>query len=191
MHRCEGERIIMADAKEKKLTEKEVAFISEYLIDFNATQAYIRAGYGNKSARQLAARLLSKDYIQAAIKIEVDKILSNNRTLALKVVRECEKIAFGKISDVMDFDDDGVTLKSSKEIDTSTIESVGFDESYTQSGVNRKKRIKLYSKEKALEILAKYTTLYSDAPHIDLNINTEDENVKTVLAKHGIKTSKD
>ena len=181
----------MAEVKEKKLTEKEAAFIGEYLIDFNATQAYIRAGYGNKSARQLAARLLSKDYIQAAIKIEVDKILSNNRTLALKVVRECEKIAFGKISDIMEFDDDGVTLKSSKDIDTSTIESVSFDENYTQTGVSRKKRVKQYSKEKALEILAKYTTLYSDAPQIDLNINTDDENVKAILAKHGIQNSKD
>lgn len=181
----------MAKSKEKKLTDKEKLFIIEYLVDFNATQAAIAAGYSKKSARQLAARMLSKEYIQAAIKIEVDKILSNNRTLALKVVRECEKIAFGKISDIMEFDDEGVTLKSSKDIDTSTIESVSFDESYTQNGVTRKKRVKQYSKEKALEILAKYTTLYTDAPQIDLNINTDDENVKAILAKHGIQNAKD
>jgi len=33
----------MAEAKEKKLTEKEAAFIGEYLIDFNATQASIKS----------------------------------------------------------------------------------------------------------------------------------------------------
>ena len=53
-----------------------------------------------------------------------------------------------------------------------------------------KKRVKQYSKEKALEILAKYTTLYTDAPQIDLNINTDDENVKAILAKHGIQNAK-
>ena len=180
----------MAEVKEKKLTDKEKLFIIEYLVDFNATQAAIAAGYSKKTARQAATRLLSFVYIQDAIKIEVDKILSNSRSLALKVVRECEKIAFGKISDIMDFDDDGVTLKSSKDIDTSTIESISFDESYTQNGVTRKKRVKQYSKEKALEILAKYTTLYTDAPQIDLNINTDDENVKAILAKHGIQSTK-
>ena len=180
----------MAEAKEKKLTDKEKLFVIEYLVDFNATQAAIAAGYSKKTARQAATRLLSFVYIQDAIKIEVDKILSNSRTLALKVVRECEKIAFGKISDIMEFDDDGVVLKSSKDIDTSTIESVSFDESYTQNGVTRKKRVKQYSKEKALEILAKYTTLYTDAPQIDLNINTDDENVKAILAKHGIQNAK-
>jgi phage terminase small subunit len=83
-------------------------------------------------------------------------------------VRECEKIAFGKISDVIGFDDDGVTLKSSDDIDTSTIESVSFDETFSKGGMSKRKRIKLYSKEKALEILAKYTALYSDAPKIDM-----------------------
>lgn len=181
----------MAEAKEKKLTDKEKLFIIEYLVDFNATQAAIAAGYSKKTAKQAAARLLSFVYIQDAIKIEVDKILSNSRALALKVVRECEKIAFGKISDILEFDDNGVILKSSKDIDTSTIESVSFDENYTQTGVSRKKRVKQYSKEKALEILAKYTTLYTDAPQIDLNINTDDENVKAILVKHGIKNAKD
>ena len=181
----------MAKQKEKKLTDKERAFVSEYLIDFNATQAYIRAGYAQKAARQLSYRLLTNDYIQDAIKIEVDKILSNNRELALRVVRECEKIAFSKISDIMEFDDDGVTLKSSKDIDTSTIESVSFDENYTQTGVSRKKRVKQYSKEKALEILAKYTTLYSDAPQVVIPINQDDEAVKSLLERHGVKTIKD
>lgn len=180
----------MSEAKEKKLTDKEKVFIEAYLVDFNGANAALTAGYSPKTARQIAANLLSKVYIQDAIKIEVDKILANNRTLALRVVRECEKIAFGKISDIMEFDDNGVVLKSSSEIDTSTIESISFDENYTQTGVSRKKRVKQYSKEKALEILAKYTTLYTDAPTIDININTEDENVKAVLEKHGIKNNK-
>jgi phage terminase small subunit len=154
----------MADKKEKVLTPKEKMFISEYLKDFNATQAAIAAGYSKKTAFSIGCENLKKPYIQEAIGKEVEIILKNNRSLALRVVRECEKIAFGKISDVMEFDDNGVVLKDSSEIDTSTIESVGIDTFITKGGMSNKKRVKLYSKEKALEILAKYTSLYTDAP---------------------------
>jgi phage terminase small subunit len=154
----------MAEAKEKVLTPKEKIFISEYLKDFNATQAAIVAGYSKKTAKVIGYEILTKPYIQDAIKKEVDVILRDNRSLALRVVRECEKIAFGKISDVMEFDDNGVVLKDSDKIDTATIESIGMDSFETKAGTSVKKRVKLYSKEKALEILAKYTTLYSDAP---------------------------
>lgn len=46
------------------LTEKQKLFCNEYLIDLNATQAAIRAGYSEKSARQIAQRMLTKDDIQ-------------------------------------------------------------------------------------------------------------------------------
>ena len=38
-------------AKTAKLTEKQQRFVEEYLIDLNATQAAIRAGYSAKTAR--------------------------------------------------------------------------------------------------------------------------------------------
>lgn len=158
----------MAEAKEKTLKPKEKVFISEYLKDFNATQAAIKAGYSKKTAKEQGYEILTKPHIQEAVGKEVEKILKDNRGLALRVVRECEKIAFGKISDVMEFDDNGVILKDSDKIDTSTIESIGMDSFETKAGTSVKKRVKLYSKEKALEILAKYTTLYSDAPKIDV-----------------------
>ena len=50
-----------------KLTPKQARFIDEYLIDLNATQAAIRAGYSEKTARQIAEQNLSKLYIQEAI----------------------------------------------------------------------------------------------------------------------------
>ena len=44
---------------EKKLTAKQQRFCDEYLIDLNATQAAIRAGYSEKTARQIAAENFS------------------------------------------------------------------------------------------------------------------------------------
>jgi len=49
----------------KKLSEKQKAFCREYLKDFNATQAYIRAKYSKNGARQSAHRTLTYAYIQA------------------------------------------------------------------------------------------------------------------------------
>ncbi len=51
---------------------KERVFVNEYLKDFNGTQAAIKAGWKESSARQTAYRLLTKDYIQTAIKKRVD-----------------------------------------------------------------------------------------------------------------------
>ena len=50
-----------------KLTAKQKAFVAEYLIDLNATQAAIRAGYSEKTARFIGAENLTKPNIAAAV----------------------------------------------------------------------------------------------------------------------------
>ena len=50
-----------------KLTDKQQRFVDEYLIDLNATQAAIRAGYSEKTAQQMGSENLSKPVIQEAI----------------------------------------------------------------------------------------------------------------------------
>ncbi len=49
------------------LTPKQARFVEEYLVDLNATQAVIRAGYSKKTARQVASENLTKPDIQEAI----------------------------------------------------------------------------------------------------------------------------
>ena len=51
----------------KKLTPKQQCFIEEYLIDLNAAQSAIRAGYSEKTAKQQASRLLTNVDVAAAI----------------------------------------------------------------------------------------------------------------------------
>lgn len=50
-----------------ELTPKQKRFVGEYLIDLNATQAAIRAGYSQKTANEQGARLLANASVQAAI----------------------------------------------------------------------------------------------------------------------------
>jgi phage terminase small subunit len=50
-----------------ELTPKQARFVSEYLIDLNATQAAIRAGYSEKTAGVVGAENLAKPNIKEAI----------------------------------------------------------------------------------------------------------------------------
>ena len=50
-----------------KLTPKQNRFVEEYLIDLNATKTAVRAGYSEKTARQIGSENLSKPAIQEAI----------------------------------------------------------------------------------------------------------------------------
>ena len=49
------------------LTVKQQAFVAEYLVDLNATQAAIRAGYSVKDADKIGMKLLRNTRIKAAI----------------------------------------------------------------------------------------------------------------------------
>lgn len=57
----------MTASAARPLTPKQARFVDEYLIDLNATQAAIRAGYSARTAQQAGAENLSKPVIQAAI----------------------------------------------------------------------------------------------------------------------------
>lgn len=61
---------------EGKLTPKQQRFVEEYLVDCNATQAAIRAGYSRKTANEQAARLLVNVSIKEAIALKQKKISS-------------------------------------------------------------------------------------------------------------------
>lgn len=83
--------------KSKKLTHKQERFCQEYMIDLNATQAAIRAGYSKKTAKTIAGQNLSKLIIAEKI-AELKKAIGKSTELTIaKVVGAYEKIAFGAI----------------------------------------------------------------------------------------------
>ena len=61
-----------------ELEEKQKMFCKEYLVDFNGTQAAIRAGYSKKTANEQASRLLAKVNVQTYLKQLIEK--RNKRT---------------------------------------------------------------------------------------------------------------
>ena len=103
-----------------KLTPKQQRFVEEYLIDLNLTKAAVRAGYSEKTARQIGSENLSKPAIQEAIaeakrdrseatKIDAEYVLQGAVELferCMQHVRPAKNPKTGKPL----FDDDGNAL---------------------------------------------------------------------------------
>lgn len=79
-----------------KLTEKQKRFCEEYLIDFNATQAALRAGYSQKTAYSIGDENLRKPEIQSEIQFLIKKRSERTGINADSVIKELVKIAFAE-----------------------------------------------------------------------------------------------
>ena len=149
-----------------KLTAKQQRFIEEYLIDLNATQAAIRAGYSVKTANEQGSQLLAKLSIQQAI---AEKMAERSKRTGVnqdRVVLELAKIAFVKMTDVVD--SNGRIRAGATEDDLSCIESIKYKESDKEYGGSIEREVKIASKLKALELLGKHLGMWNDK--VDLNI---------------------
>ncbi len=83
------------------LTAKQQRFVDEYLIDLNATQAAIRAGYSKKTAQVQSARLLSNVMVSAAVAKGMKSRSTRTGITQDMVLRELAKIGFSDIRKVV------------------------------------------------------------------------------------------
>lgn len=133
-----------------KLTDKQKRFVEEYLIDLNATQAAIRAGYSEQTAYSIGQRLLKKVEVQEAIQQAQNKRSERTQITQDEVIRrliENVDISMGKKATV-------ITIPSKSE----NGEVVGNDVAqfvYEPSAAN-----------KALELLGKHLGIFKDGVDI-------------------------
>lgn len=110
-------KVTVAHGKnKKKLTPKQRMFVKEYLVDLNATQAAIRAGYSKRTASEQSARLLANVKIQESLQIAMNKRSERVEMTADNVLDELKKFVFhnpknfydenGKLKNVIEMDDD-------------------------------------------------------------------------------------
>lgn len=141
-------------AKKGKLTEKQQRFVDEYLIDLNATQAAIRAGYSVKTADAIGCENLTKPNIQQAIAEHMAERSRRTGVNQDRVVLELAKIAFVRMTDVVD--SNGRIKQDASADDLSCIESIKYKESDNEFGGSVEREVKFASKLKALELLGKH-----------------------------------
>nr|WP_243122662.1 terminase small subunit [Clostridium sp. KNHs216] len=148
------------------MTAKQKKFCEEYLIDLNATQAAIRAGYSPNSAGAIGGENLEKPEIRARIDTALAEQSKRTGVTADRVVRELAKVAFVNAEDVINFD--SATIKSgSCRDDTAAIASVKVKTIPTSDGEGVEREIKLADKLKALELLGRRLGLFTD--NVNLN----------------------
>ena len=149
-----------------KLTIKKQCFVNEYLIDLNATQAAIRAGYSAKTADQQGSRMLANVKVQQEISEAMAKRSRRTGVNQDRVVLELAKIAFVKMTDVVD--SDGAIREDATDDDLACIESIKVKRSDTDTGSSEEREVKVASKLKALELLGKHLGMWNDK--LDVNI---------------------
>lgn len=164
-----------------KLTAKQQRFCDEYLIDLNATQAAIRAGYSPKTAEQLAYQLLQKTSVQNQISELQKKREKRTEITQDSVLHELALIAFAKASDyarvvekdaMVEVDGNMVPVLDvdGNQVKYRTVEPILTDELTEDQkkaiAVIKKGRdgfeIKPYSKIQALELLGKHLGMFTE-----------------------------
>lgn len=138
--------------------KKHELFSKEYLIDLNATQAAIRAGYSKRTARSQGQRLLTNVDIQDRISELMEERSKRVEITSDMVVQEIAKIAFSDIKDFITWDEEGnVTAIEPTDIDTTALQAVKSNKKYYADDagdiIESSIEVKLHPKLRALEIL--------------------------------------
>jgi phage terminase small subunit len=171
--------------KEKKPAKKKAAalndmqkrFAREYIVDLNATQAAIRAGYSENTAYSQGQRLLKNVEIQAQIQKAMDKRAERTEITADKVLQKLAQIAFSDTKDFIEWKTERVVidrdendkpitdyttildLKEMDQVDGSLITKLKMG----RYGIEFERQDPL----KALELLGKHLKLFTDKVEMD------------------------
>ncbi len=154
------------NAAGRSLNAKQARFVEEYLIDLNATQAAIRAGYSEKGAEVQGHRMLSNVKIAAAVaeaqacradrtEITVDRVLRELSRVGMSDVRKLFT-ADGALRSIQDLDDDTAAALASVEVVTKRLPGNGDD----PPEVEYVHKMKFWDKNSALEKIGKHLGMF-------------------------------
>lgn len=152
-----------------KLIAKRKRFVEEYLIDLNATQAAIRAGYSPKTANEQGARLLANVSVQEAVAKAMAERSKRTGANQDRVIQELARIAFVNPRNVID-SEDGSVRKDATEDDLACIQAVKVKTTDGEKGKSVEREVKLNDKMKALELLGKHLGMFKDKIELDTDM---------------------
>lgn len=172
---------------EDNLTPKQRRFCHEYIIDLNGTQAAIRAGYSENSAKEIASENLTKPNIQNFIQ-ELNQERQNATGItAQRVIEELGKIAFSDIRELMTVDNALMDIKQLDDNTAGAVASIEVDE-IRMSGmaVGETKKVKLWDKIRALDSLGKHFGIFEKD-----NSQSKPEGITVINLGGGVKPEED
>lgn len=167
-----------------KLTDKQQRFVDEYLIDLNATQAAIRAGYSAKTADQQGSRMLANVKVKQAVAEKQAQRSKRTGVNQDRVLLELAKVAFAKMTDIVD--SNGRIKEDASPDDLACIESIKYKESDNEYGGSVEREVKIASKLKALELLGKHLGMWSDKFNVTVEKSEKLDDIISQLGGEGL-----
>jgi phage terminase small subunit len=147
-----------------QLTDKQRRFVDEYLVDLNASQAAIRAGYAPGSASVTGCRLLANAKIAEVL---TQRRVDATRRLELtadRVLEEIGRLAFANVADFYVRDENGnLQLDESAILDPVKAAAISQVETQTKADGTQTVKLKLADKRAALSDLARHLGINGEA----------------------------
>lgn len=162
------------------LTQKQKLFIDEYLIDLNATQAAIRAGYSPRNADKIGSELLGKTRVSDAIKTAMAERSKRTGINQDRILMELAKIALVNPENVVNFDEATIREDALPE-DLAAVASVKVKRFPTKDGEGIEREIKFYDKTKALDLAGRHLGMFKDKLELSGGLDTEKTKLDDLL----------
>ena len=143
------------------MTKKQKRFVEEYLIDLNATQAAIRAGYSPDTAGSIGSENLKKPEIRVRIEKAMAERSKRTGINQDRIIEELAKIALLNPKNLINFEEATVKEEATEE-DLAAISSIRVKCFPTKDGEGIEREVKMYDKAKALELLGRHLGMFKD-----------------------------
>ena len=154
------------------LTPKQKLFVEEYLIDLNATQAAIRAGYSPNNADKIGSELLGKTRVSEALKIAMAERSRRTGINQDRILAELAKIALVNPARVVNFDEATIREDALPE-DLAAVASVKVKRFPTKDGEGIEREVKFHDKNKALDLAGRHLGMFKDRLELSGGLETE------------------
>lgn len=159
-----------------RLGVRQRRFVEEYLVDMSPVRAVERAGYASERAARTAARLLDTPSVRLAVEQAMRQRAARTEVTQDLVVRELAAVGFTVMTDLCHWSDDGVRLRDSTQLTRAQAAAVaevregstsrppraarGTQAEQPEASARGGVQVKLHSKLKALEMLARHLGMF-------------------------------
>jgi len=168
--------------KADELTPKQEMFCKEYLIDLNATQAAIRAGYSKKTAAEIGRQNLTKLEIQERVQRLLEERSGRVQLSADEVLWELKNILQADLANYIEINEDTGAIRARGFDDmpegaSRAIQSIEEDRIIRedndgkQTTVHDKFKFRLYNKEKMIELAMRHLGMMNDKMELKAEIS--------------------
>lgn len=151
-----------SDSKTPSLNARQTRFVEEYLVDLNATQAYIRAGYSKNGADVSAHKLLVNARVQEAI---ADAVKARSERVGItqdEVLRFWASTMRGTLADYLKVDGNSAHIDFTDTTDDQlrNLTEITFDEAEAANAITRKTKLKLKDTLRASEMVGRHLNMF-------------------------------